>query len=285
MEYKTLLTLLLLLLTHTACKTKTQEKYIAKVEDEYLYETEVLAALRNQPGKVDTSIFVQNYATNWLQQKLMLQKAEMNLSEEQLNLETQLQEYKNSLVIYTYEKELLRQKLDTVIQEQEAKEYYEKNKDNFVLKDNLVKVSYLKIPTKSPDISKVKMWLKNENEHLDELEEYAAKYAENYLIDNNNWLLFNQLMVEIPLVTDSPEDFIAKNSFFEVKEDNNVYLVHIKQYQLAGSASPMSVEMPNIRSLIVNKRREKLLKELQETIYQEGLQNSDVEIKLSTTKK
>ena len=61
-----------------------------------------------------------------------------------------------SLITYIYEKELINQKLDTIVSETEIAEYYTNHPQNFLLKDNIIKVVYVKVAKNAPKIDKLK---------------------------------------------------------------------------------------------------------------------------------
>ena len=46
---------------------------------------------------------------------LLLNKAELNLTDEEKNVEQQIENYRSSLLIYAYEQSYIRQHLDTVV--------------------------------------------------------------------------------------------------------------------------------------------------------------------------
>lgn len=60
----------------------------------------------------------------------------------------QIEQYRNSLIIYAYESELVKQKLDTVVSQAEIESYYKSQ--NFHLRENIVLASYVIISKDSP---------------------------------------------------------------------------------------------------------------------------------------
>ena len=88
---------------------------MARVFDKYLYKADVAGVIPNGSSKQDSITLAKNYIQNWIKQQVILHKAETNLDEEKKDVEKKLEEYRNSLITYIYEKELIRQKLDTVV--------------------------------------------------------------------------------------------------------------------------------------------------------------------------
>src|SRR5690606_6873407 len=101
-------------------------------------------------NKEDSLLIANNFIQKWIKENLILQKAELNLKASQKDFQKQLEEYRNALVVYTYEEELINQLLDTNVSAQEIKSYYEQNQHNFDLKNDIVKVRYIKVAKKAP---------------------------------------------------------------------------------------------------------------------------------------
>lgn len=252
---------------------------VAKAYDYYLYRDDLTGVVPPGASLNDSVAIVKNYIENWTRQKAVLHKAENNLNDEKKNVERQLEEYRNSLVIYAYETELISQKLDTAVSEEEIESFYKNNQSNFQLKDNIIKVIYLKLSKKSPKLNKAKEWYRSERSRDRELlKEYCRQYALNYYLDDNVWLLFDDLLKEIPIKTYDKEQFLQNNRHIEIEDSANVYLVNIKGFMVKNSLSPLSFEKNNIRNMIMNERKLKLISEMEQKAYESALKNGDVEV-------
>lgn len=209
----------------------------------------------------------------------VVRKAEKNLDEEKKNVSRQLDDYRNSLVIYAYETELVRQKLDTVIGEEEIVKFYKSHPQNFELKDNIIKVIYLKLNKKSPKLEKVKQWYKsNDIKDRKLLEEYCHQYAVNYFLDDKTWLLFDDLIKEIPIKTYDKEQFLQNNRHVEIEDSSMIYLVNIQGFMIKNSLSPLSFERRNIINMIMNERKLKLIDEMEDKAYEDARRSGEVEL-------
>ena len=252
---------------------------VAKVYNDYLYTSELSDIVPAGSSSKDSLSIVKNYINNWIEQKLLIHNAEENLSSKQKNFEKQLEDYKNSLLIFNYEKELVSQKLDTTVSDSAIKSYYNKNKNEFLLKENIVKVRYVKLSANSANASTAKNLYKLETPAAkSELEEYCKKYAVNYYFDDSTWLYFNDLLKEIPIKTYDQEDYLKNHRFIELSDSLYSYYLNIKDYQVKESVSPISFEKENVRKIILNKRKLKLIKDMQDNVFKEALKNKDFEI-------
>lgn len=163
---KQLIVLFLLVLQLSACNYFRRDENegrdaVARAFDYFLYPEDIQGLVPAGASREDSVTIIKNYIDNWFRQKAVLRKAERNLADEKKNVEKKLEEYRNSLLTYQYETELIRQKLDTVISEEEIAAFYKNNPDNFELKDNIIKVIYLRLNKKSPKLNKVKEWYKS----------------------------------------------------------------------------------------------------------------------------
>jgi hypothetical protein len=250
---------------------------IAKAFNYYLYPEDLIGVVPLGTSRVDSTAIVKNYIENWTRRKAVLHKAEKNLEEEKKNVSHQLEEYRNSLITYAYETELIRQNLDTIVGEEEILAFYQSHQQNFELKDNIIKVIYLKLSKKSPKLDKVKEWYQsNSKKDRELLEEYCHQYAINYYLDDQTWLLFDDLLKEIPIKTYDKEQFLQNNRNIEIEDSSLIYLVNIMGFMIKNSISPLDFERKNIMSMIMNERKLKLINEMEQQAFQEAKQNGDL---------
>ncbi len=278
---------LLLLVSCSSEKNKNNNREaVARVNNAYLYFDNIKDIIPPGTSSKDSLDRLKKYIDNWVHEALVIQKAEDNLTDEQKNVETQLQDYRNSLITFAYEKELVKQKLDTTIDNQEIEQYYNNNRNNFELKDNIIKVIYIKVNKKAPGINKLQKWYKSDNPKDKELlAGYCHQFAENFYLDDNSWLLFDDLLKEIPIQTYNKELFLQNNRFVEVSDSTNSYFLNIKGFKIRNSLSPLSFEKENIKNIILNKRKLQLIIKMKEDIYNDAANNKKIEIYINDKSK
>jgi hypothetical protein len=257
---------------------KQNEKAVARAGDAYLYPSVLKEIVPKDVEKKDSVEIVHKYINNWIRETLLLQQAEKNLTDDKKNFDKRVEDYRKSLITYEYESELVKQKLDTIVSDDEVQKYYEENKSNFELKDNIIKVIYVKVRKNAPKIDKVKEWYRSDvQKDKDALAGYCYQYAENFFLDDNNWLLFEDVLKEIPMKLYDKEAFLQNNRHFETQDSTHYYFVNIKGFMTKNSISPLSFEKENIRSIILNKRKVELIKKMREDIYNDALKTKAFE--------
>ena len=134
------------LLLLTGCdyfQKNSKEVVVAECYGKYLYESDLKGIVPEGASIMDSIQRASSFIDSWIKKQVLVHQAETNLNKEELDLKKQLEEYRNSLVIYAYESQLINQKLDTVVSEDEILDYYEQNKEDFQLRNTMVRVAYV----------------------------------------------------------------------------------------------------------------------------------------------
>lgn len=260
--------------------SNSREEPLAKVSDRYLYPSDLPEALTHGLSPEDSSSIAENYIHKWIRKQLMLQKAELNISTgQQKEINNQLEETRTSLIIYQYEKQMINQKLDTVIEDDEISRYYDDNLSNFVLDDNIIKALFVKLSKDAPNISRVRSWYRSDrNEDLTELESYCYQFAEKYDYFDEDWISFDNLLREIPFVVNDQERFLRYNSYIETDDSLYYYFATIRDYRLKTTTIPIEYIADNIRTIILNNRKIQFLKDLENNIFNDALNRQEFEV-------
>ena len=115
--------ILVFLLSSCSSFDNNDEVLIARLGDSYLYEHQVTSLINSKLSSVDSLTFIQQYINNWAQEELLLQKAVLNINQDQLEIDKRLESYRRSLLIHAYEQKLIEQSLDTLILENQLQSY------------------------------------------------------------------------------------------------------------------------------------------------------------------
>jgi len=279
MHWRPILFALILLTSCSGFLKKKTERSLARVYDDYLFESDLKGVVPKDITADDSIALVKSFVDNWVRQRLILHQAEKNLQNSQADFTKQLENYKNSLIIFEYENQLIRQKLDTVVSEDEISNYYKANINTFLVRDNIVRVQYAKLPLKSKFIPQTRMLLISDKpDDRNKLADLCEQQSFAYFIDDQKWIYFTDLMSEIPLRPASQEEFLKTNRQVEVSDASFTYLLRIKEYRLTDSNSPLELETKKIHDIILNKRKMELLGKMHEYIYQNAQKQNDFEV-------
>ena len=260
-------------------KEKNKGRIIAKVYDEYLYESDIRSILPEVYTSSDSADIVDSYIKQWVNDAVILIKAKKNI--DSIDFEKKLNDYKNSLIIYEYERQLVNQLLDTAISYKEIVNYYNTYPDNFRLKDNILKVVYVKLEKDSKVVDRVKkLVLKSEitDENIVEIENIASYSAVDYFIDKDKWIIFSELQRVIPIETYNEKLFLQNNKNITIEDREYIYIARIIDFKIKESISPLNFEKERIKTILLNKKKVEIINNMHTQLQKEAELNNEIVI-------
>ena len=275
MRKKALLLFLVLGLFSCNFLKQDTDKLLVTVHGEKLYFSDIQDLISPDLSSEDSLKLIQALCEKWAKEQLLVQKAKINLPLVLQDVQAQVESYEKSLLIYSYQKELLNQKLDTIVNDDEIESFFDKNKQNFILNDAVVRVNYIKLKKEVPYLWKVQRLFKKEDEESKlSLEDYCYQFADDYYLDDS-WLSVDDILKVLP---DNYKSInLHKVKSIEFADDDYYYFLHVKKYISKGSVSPLEMVSNQILSIIINKRKIDFLKHVEMDLYQNALAKNYVQ--------
>lgn len=255
------------------------EKVIARANDEYLYLSDISGLIRNVPRQ-DSASFVTNYAESWVRRKLLLKKAEENVPADELGIDKKVEDYRQSLLLYEYEKALINQKLDKAIGETEIQEFYDKNKDNFTLENDIYDLQFVQINAGSKDLDQMRRVILTPHSSEDTLERegYCKAMASSYSFAPDNWMAQSAVLKQFPLTMEDLKKLAAAGKFAEFKNNLDIFFIQVRAIKHQGEISPLAYIHSQIKEIMINKKKVSLIQKIYDGIYQEGIRSGKCEV-------
>ncbi|MGB5556179.1 MAG: peptidyl-prolyl cis-trans isomerase, partial [Flavobacteriaceae bacterium] len=171
------------------------------------------------------------------------------------------------------------QATDTSISMAQLNQFYEKEKENFRLKEKLVKIRFVALPKQFLDkqavIKKLKSFKPEDIAYLDSIGVHFKKLNFN----DSLWIKASRVIDEIPPLTIDNEDKYLKNSqFFELEDALGVYLANITGVLQVNDIAPLSFIEPTIRQVLLSRRRLEYLRKLENDILDEAIKDKEFEV-------
>ena len=277
------LIIILLAFGVTACNLFEEtdaRKVIVRVNDSYLYEEDINALLNEDTSPEDSSLIVSNYITRWATQQLIVDRARLNLSEEQQKEFNDLVEnYRNELYTNAYTEALARKNMDTSFSDTEIEAYYEENKENFKLREDLVKLRYINLDKNLNNTKQITTWFERFNEDdRQELDKIALQFK-NYSFNDSVWVKTKSVYQKInPLSVEDRSDLLKTSNFLQLEDSLSVYLIYVNDVLEKNEQAPLEYARPSIKQILLNKRKLDLTKELEKEITKDAIKNNQFEI-------
>ena len=273
------ITFLLSLANCDYVEKNSKEVVVAECYGKYLFESDLKGIVPENSTIMDSIQRVSNFIDSWVRRQVLLHQAENNLNKEELDLDKQMEEYRNSLVIYAYESQLIQQKLDTVVGEDEIAEYYEQNKKDFQLRNTMVRVAYVILheDCKQKD-DFLKLLSDPDTLLLQNIDMLATSYAAKSYLDVDQWMRLDDLTSIIPIEIFNAESFLKKNKFVCFDMNRHTYMVRFLEYLLEESTSPLELVSDNIKSVILAQRKQALIDKMHTSLYEKAKRDRAFEV-------
>ena len=277
MKVKNQLLFLCIPLFFMACSgLSSEDKLLVSLYDKELYLSEISNSF---PEESDSVTFVQRYVDSWIKKQLLVAQAEMNLTDALKNVEGRIDDYRSSLLIYAYQQELINQNFDTVVSKIEIQNYYDKNKKELELKENIFQARFVKTNLDAPKLDLLQnIFLSEKEEDKEDLIEYCRQFASNYHLEDSRWIYFSKFAEKLPLEIQNSTYYLSKNKYYTYSIDSSKYFLFIKQYQIKGNTSPLSLVQEKIRKIILNRNKLLFLKQLEDELYQKAISDNKIKI-------
>lgn len=259
-------------------EVKTEDP-VARVGENTLTRESLKDLTPNNLSAADSATFAEKFILDWVKKRLLIGKAEQAIDFNEARIQKKVLDYQYALMVHEYEKKYIEANINDAVSEEEIAGYYAEKKENFILRQNLAKAVYFKIPRQAPNLWRFRRAIRNYPADSTELWDYADEHAVKAFVEDSVWIKFDEVLMETPLrdVNDKSA-FLKTNRSVEVSDDEFVYFLKIFEYRIVGDIAPMEFIEENIIDIIINKRKIELKKALEKEIYDEAVQNNTFEI-------
>src|SRR6056297_1265183 len=229
------------MLTGCSYLEKTDDReVIVRVNDAYLYEADINALINENTSPEDSAIIVSNYINRWATQQLLIDRAQLNLPEsQQREFRDLIENYKNELYTSAYKDAVVSRELDSTVPLEEMEAYFEENKGNFKLTEDLLKLRYVSLAENNTNINEIKSYLTSfDEEDIEELDKISLQFK-NYSFNDSVWVKLKTVYDKIPALTIEHRDkLLNKSNFLQVEDSLGVYLIYVKDVLERGQDAP-----------------------------------------------
>ncbi len=280
--YSLLVWLLSVSLMLSSCHKREEVKYVSgktplvELDGNVLYQEDLLQVLPVDISEADSAQFANRYIENWLSELLLYQNAERNVRDDK-QIEELVENYRRSLIVHEYQQLLIEQKIEQDITMQEIETFYNDNKNLFVLEEPILKGLFIKLPLSAPNQNSImKLYRLRDDESYDEIEKYCIRNAPYYEFFYDYWHSVSDIEILLPSMEVSLQDYLNKNDFLEIKDDEFLYLLNVSEYLPKGSVAPIEQVENRIKRLLINNKAVSYIQKIKKNLYNSAIENNRV---------
>jgi hypothetical protein len=256
-----------------------QDRRVARIGHEVLYESDIVRMMPDGVSSADSAAMVSRYINTWALDRLLLLKAEEQLSKAERDVTAEVEELRSTLLGFRFEKRWVEERLDTTVTLEEARLYYEEHPSSSIFPYPLVKARVIRISTGSPYYETIKSaYTVTLEQDVAELRELCYSSAERYADFGGEWIPLSQLAKELGIDIETCTREVLPRRSSEMKFNDSNYLIFIEEKVDAGVVSPFEYNVARIRETILGKRKQELLTKLEQDLLEDAHINGTLKI-------
>ena len=263
---------------------KEEATYVARVNDHYLTFEELESHISNTLSERDSTIAAKSYIQNWATDKLLLDRAKLNLPGDQVsNFRDLSKKYEEQLFKKAYKDALIERELDTKIDSVEVNTYYENNKSNFKLNEELVQLRYLQLSKNIKALRDIKrQFLRFNAEDMLSLQEKSLEFK-SLSLNDSIWVRVSDVINEFKEnknIDLDKSELLKAEHFIEFESDNgeDVYFIFINSILKRNEEAPLSYVKPTIEQVLLNRKKMNISKKIEKEITKDATKNNEFEV-------
>lgn len=265
-----------------ACQPPVEEKQeegeaLAKVYNQTLYLEDLEGMIPIGSTTEDSTLYLNSLVESWVREKLLLHEAELNIPSN-VNIDQLVRDYRSTLILHNYEQQLIENELDSTITQAEIQAFYDQNKDQYQIKNPILRCKFLKVQNSAPNVDKVPLWWESsEEEDALLLVSYCDKNAEAYFLDENKWHDIEKIAKFMPnnMLTNYSVT-VQKN--YKHQDQDFLYLLKIYEVVSNNQPLPLGYIENRAKKVILHQRKIKLIEDRKENLYERSLKGENVKI-------
>ena len=262
-------------------KQDIDKKPIARVNETYLYEEDIKELVTDVTSENDSILIVNNFINRWATKQLLIDQSLINLPQEQQDQFNELvEDYRIDLFTEAYKNVIVSKQLDSTINVIQLIDFYESNKENFKLNDDLLKMRYCQVEENFNNFSNIKEKFRRfDDQDKKDLSEMSIHFK-SYNFNDSIWIKKDALVEALPILksNNQAEQVLKISNFIQLQDSLGVYLIKIEDVLKTNDIAPLSHIKPTIEQIILNKRKLELLKKLEKDITKDAIKNKQFEI-------
>lgn len=258
---------------------KQSGKTVARAFDKLLFDYDLSEMIPEGTSKEDSIQMAKTYIDAWIREQVILHQAQEELPPEKKDFSDKIEKYHNSLLSYSFEKEIIGKKIDTSINIQEIQNFYKNHQRQFLLKKPIIQSRIAILDVEAPNLYQVEKWFSsNKKNDLRQLDEYCLEQAYFFNLDDSAWVFIEQACEKIPSNLTQNINWNQNKRTIRLADSSFIYLIYNKANKNIGENAPLDFERDNIRNIILLQRKQKYIHKYYQNLYLKAKENENFEI-------
>ena len=252
------------------------DQVVARVGDHKLYKSELEQFIPNRVSAADSLRLAGQYINTWAMDQLYLDVAETQLSKAELDVSAELESFRRSLLKYRYEQRYINDRLDTLVTDEQIRQYYQEHEADFALKRPVLKVRFVDVMKDSPNKAAIlKMMTSKEYSDVQRADTLAQSTALRYFDSSDTWMDAGELARFFGLdYTEMLSHLKGDMIRYEPADRGDLMAAYVLDIRKSGPA-PIEYCSSRIRDILMSARKHALMTSLERDLLDNALESNN----------
>ena len=262
------------------CKMSGDEdvQNVARFNDSYLNKSNFSELMTNY-SEEDSVVKANNIINNWAINKILIERAKLNLTESRLNeIESLVDDYRSDLLSDSYLEALVNSTINLEVDSSEIQSLFDSNKDLFLLNEDIYRLISIELPQDFSDTYEVRKRIRRFNEKDQYFLDSISFRYNNYSFDSKTWVSEKKLLNEFDFLNSYSYRSLKNYNFYQYKDSLSLYLIKIVDSARKGEISPIENVLSTLEYMSLNQRKKEVMLKIKANILKDALLNNKLEI-------
>jgi len=271
---------LISLMTVIACKkqsfTSEYGPVLVEIDNKKLYASEIQKIIHSDTSPEDSTAIANAFIDRWIKNNLLISDAEKYLSSD-FEVEEKVERYKNDLIKYKYEAQIIDDEMETEVTQQDLEKCYAKYKSNYILDAAIYKIMYAAIPATSAKIDRFyNAWL---NDELEFIQTYSSANADTLILGHDEWISNEKMSAVVPSNLIKGQK-LRKDRTIQKNVNGKEHFFKLVDMRAAQDTIPLELISSKIRSLLLHERKINTIENHKNDIYDKAIRSNRIKLNI-----
>ncbi len=275
--------LMLTAIAAVSCNRRAEtgdEKEVAKVGGKVLYESDLAHLFSAGTTPEDSVLLVESYVDMWIKKQLKVREAENLFSGSTDEIDRLVEEYRNSLLTHRLEQYYVETRLDSLYDASTIEQYYTEHHGEFLLDRPIVKGAIVRVPESYRQKAELKALMAGQEEKFQDFIDTSLKndFELHYF---ENWTDLSHFVAVLPSASEEDaQGIFTFREVIEITDGGDTFYVYITDRMEPGEPTPLERVTELISRVLYNQRKQEIIRNAEDSIYQAALRRMEIEINL-----
>ncbi len=261
----------------SSCDNLLQERKdsntIAEAYGHKLYQEDIDPYLQDAESQLDSQFITSRLVDDWLMDIMIYEETKSRIND-RTTINKLVEDYEQSLIINTWERDVVNNYLDTLIAREEIDSFFINHKEDFLLEEPILRLLFIKLGDDYDLDTLDELW---KTEDLPALRQFCTQNNAQCLLDPSEWYDRSTLKSIIPVDLFAKVSLKRADSYAFTENDKEFYL---KILEVIDDKDEIPVEFvqERIKLRILQDRRKLLIRSQKAQLFNEKIKSKKIKI-------